>query len=128
MLEPLGGGRFLIRTGDRSHVAYGATAHGRTWVFIDGRTFVFESSASDETSRPSRSDDALALSAPMPGTVRAIRVSVGQEVNEGDTAIVLEAMKLEVPIRMPRAGRVSAINCREGELVQPGTPLLELES
>jgi biotin carboxyl carrier protein len=41
---------------------------------------------------------------------------------------MLEAMKMELPITAPRAGRVKSIHCREGELVQPGVPLLELES
>ena len=41
--------------------------------------------------------------------------------------IVLEAMKMELPIRSPRDGVVKAIRCEAGELVQPGTTLLELE-
>ena len=41
---------------------------------------------------------------------------------------MLEAMKMELPIKAPRDGRVTAISCRTGELVQPGVPLLELES
>ena len=64
---------------------------------------------------------------PMPATVVAINAAPGQNVNEGDTLIVLEAMKMELPIKAPRAGRVKAIACQPGEQVQPGTPLLELE-
>jgi biotin carboxyl carrier protein len=40
---------------------------------------------------------------------------------------MLEAMKMELPIRAPRDARVKAIACRQGDLVQPGVPLLELE-
>jgi biotin carboxyl carrier protein len=40
---------------------------------------------------------------------------------------MLEAMKMELPIRAARAGRVKALACREGELVQPGVPLVEME-
>jgi len=36
-------------------------------------------------------------------------------------------MKMELPIKAPRAGHVTAIRCRAGELVQPGVPLLEIE-
>jgi biotin carboxyl carrier protein len=36
-------------------------------------------------------------------------------------------MKMEVPIKAARAGRVKSLGCREGELVQPGVPLLEME-
>jgi urea carboxylase len=40
---------------------------------------------------------------------------------------MLEAMKMELPIKAPRDGRVTAVHCKPGELVQPGVPLLELE-
>jgi 3-methylcrotonyl-CoA carboxylase alpha subunit len=40
---------------------------------------------------------------------------------------VLEAMKMELTIKAPRDGRVKAIACRAGDLVQPGVPLIELE-
>jgi biotin carboxyl carrier protein len=66
--------------------------------------------------------------APMPATVVSINTAVGQTVSEGDTVIVLEAMKMELPIKAPRAGLVKAIHCAKGELVQPGINLLELES
>jgi biotin carboxyl carrier protein len=69
----------------------------------------------------------MALSAPMPATVVAITATPGQEVAPGDLLIMLEAMKMELPIRAPRAGRVKALACREGELVQPGVPLVEME-
>jgi len=38
---------------------------------------------------------------------------------------VLEAMKMELPIRAPHDGTIAAVHCREGELVQPGTVLVE---
>jgi len=40
--------------------------------------------------------------------------------------VMLEAMKMELPIKAPRDGRVTAIHCRVGEIVQPGVPLLEI--
>jgi biotin carboxyl carrier protein len=63
----------------------------------------------------------------MPATVVAINAAPGQTVSEGDTLIVLEAMKMELPIKAPRNGVVKAVNCAKGELVQPGVNLLELE-
>jgi biotin carboxyl carrier protein len=72
-------------------------------------------------------DDDLALAAPMPATVVLINVAPGQQVARGDIMIMLEAMKMELPIRAPRDGRVKTIACRAGELVQPGTALVELE-
>jgi biotin carboxyl carrier protein len=65
--------------------------------------------------------------APMPATVRRVDVVVGQTIARGDTLIVLEAMKMELPIKATGDGRVEAIRCREGDLVQPGVPLIEIE-
>ena len=62
----------------------------------------------------------------MPGTVIDIEVGLGQHVRAGDVLLTLEAMKMELPIRAPRDGVVSAIRCVPGELVQPGPPLVEL--
>jgi biotin carboxyl carrier protein len=53
-------------------------------------------------------------------------VKIGDDVVEGETLVVLEAMKMELPLRAPKAGRVAEIRCTPGELVQPGTPLVEL--
>ena len=65
--------------------------------------------------------------APMPATVVAINTAAGQSVNAGDTLIVLEAMKMELPIRSPRSGTVKAVLCAKGEMVQPGVNLIEIE-
>ncbi len=54
-------------------------------------------------------------------------VQPGQRVAAGDVLIRLEAMKMELPVRSPRDATVIAIKCREGELVQAGVPLLELD-
>lgn len=64
--------------------------------------------------------------APMPATVIRVHATVGQNVTRGDTLLVLEAMKMELPVRAPADGAVTAVNCAEGDLVQPGVPLIEL--
>jgi biotin carboxyl carrier protein len=63
----------------------------------------------------------------MPATVVKVLVAPGQKVRHGDTLVVLEAMKMELPIRAPGDAVVQAVNCREGELVQPDRTLVELE-
>jgi acetyl-CoA/propionyl-CoA carboxylase biotin carboxyl carrier protein len=62
----------------------------------------------------------------MPATVVRIAVKNGDAVKQGDVLIALEAMKMEMPIRAPRDGVVQSIDCREGELVQPGVPLIQI--
>jgi biotin carboxyl carrier protein len=131
VVEPLGNGRYGISgvrdSGFGIRVAYATADRGRTWVFIDGRTYVVETGDRDAPERVHVTDDQVALSAPMPATVLKINVAPGQDVAEGDLLVLLEAMKMELPIKAPRAGRVKSLACREGELVQPGVPLLELE-
>ena len=63
----------------------------------------------------------------MPATVTRILVEAGQQVARGDTLVLLEAMKMEMPIKAPHRRPVSGVRCRAGELVQPGEPLVELE-
>jgi biotin carboxyl carrier protein len=99
-------------------------ADGETrWVFVNG--IVYELAAA-QSSRRRRSATQDALAAPMPATVRRINVAVGDPVAAGDTLLVLEAMKMELPIRAGAAGTVKSIACREGELVQPGVALVEI--
>ena len=72
--------------------------------------------------------DRDALCAPMPATVTAILVDPGSAVAAGDTLVRLEAMKMELAIRAPTAGSVRSVDCRVGELVQPGRPLVTLDA
>jgi biotin carboxyl carrier protein len=57
----------------------------------------------------------------------SINTAPGKSVNEGETVIVLEAMKMELPIKAPKSGVVKAVHCAKGDLVQPGVILVELE-
>ncbi len=97
-----------------------------TWVSLDGTVALAEVDSASARPRAKHSD-ADALRPPMSATVIRIHVAPGAAVAEGDPLIVLEAMKMEMPIRAPRAGIVSAVHCREGELVTPATVLLDLE-
>jgi biotin carboxyl carrier protein len=100
-----------------------AATHNARWVFVNGQIYEL-SEARPKTRRRGAHD--TSLSAPMPATVRRIAVGVGDTVKAGDVVIVLEAMKMELPIRAAEAGTVRAVHCVEGELVQPGVPLLEV--
>lgn len=122
----LGDGRFVVVDGTRQRMAYAVASQEGTWVFLDGHVFVVESETATPR-RPRGADDPAALASPMPATVLLVNVTPGQEVAPGDLLIMLEAMKMELPIKTTRAARVKTIACRQGELVQPGVPLLELE-
>jgi biotin carboxyl carrier protein len=131
VVESLGNGRYRVTgtwdSGFGTRIAYAVADGTHSWVFIDGRTYVIETEDRDASPGGRATDTQLALSAPMPATVIAVNVAPGQEVAEGDVLVLLEAMKMELPIKAPHAGRVKSIACREGELVPAGVPLLELE-
>lgn len=60
------------------------------------------------------------------GSVWKIEVAPGQSVAEGDVLIILESMKMEIPVEAPRAGVVEAIQVSEGQAVKEDQPLLTL--
>jgi acetyl/propionyl-CoA carboxylase alpha subunit len=108
--------------------AWMAVAGDTRWVFIDGRVFtIVEPSAEPAARRRGTGHDGT-LAAPMPATVRRVLVSPGDPVRAGDTLIVLEAMKMELPVRSNTSGVVRSVLCREGELVQPGVTLIEVDA
>jgi biotin carboxyl carrier protein len=63
----------------------------------------------------------------MPARVVKVQVQPGDQVKKGDVAVLLEAMKMELPIRAFGDGVVTAVHCRAGDLVQPDVPLVEIE-
>ena len=115
-----------VRFGESGATAWVAAAGNARWVFFNGRTYVFEVQKGRTARRQTGHHESL--TAPMPATVRRINVAVGDRVKRGDTLIVLEAMKMELPVKAAADGVVELINCRESELVQPGTTLIELEA
>ena len=62
------------------------------------------------------------------GTVWKIEVEVGDSVDEGDTVVILESMKMEMPVEAEDPGVVKEILCREGQSVSEGDTLVVLES
>lgn len=64
------------------------------------------------------------VKSPMPGNILKINVTVGQKVNEGETLLVLEAMKMENEIAAPKAGTVAQIIVSKGAVVETGAPLV----
>jgi len=67
------------------------------------------------------------MEAPMPGVVLRILVAAGDVVAKGAPLLILEAMKMEHQITAPRDGKIASVNCKEGELVQPGNDLVTME-
>ncbi len=66
------------------------------------------------------------VTAPMPGTILDVKVSVGDQVKNGDVLLILEAMKMENEIMAPADAKVVAINVNKGASVNPGDVLITL--
>lgn len=124
----VGEGVYRVEHDGRSHIVYIAGTPSDQWACADGRVFRGDfGDARDQPRRAARVTGPQALTAPMPATVIKVLVQPGAAVKKGDTILLLEAMKMELPIRAPGDATVTAVHCREGELVQPETTLVELE-
>ena len=66
------------------------------------------------------------VSAHITGTVWKIEVNVGDEVREGQVCVILESMKMEMPVEAPAAGKVDVIRVVQGQSVNEGDVLLTL--
>ena len=60
------------------------------------------------------------------GTVWKIECEVGDEIDEGDTVVILESMKMEIPVEAEDDGTVKEIRCEEGQSVSEGDVLVVL--
>ena len=67
------------------------------------------------------------LTAVMPGRVLKVLAEVGQQVQEGQGLIVLEAMKMENEVGAPRAGKVTALSVKEGDTLETGAKIAVIE-
>jgi 3-methylcrotonyl-CoA carboxylase alpha subunit len=125
-VQATSGGRLSIDSPGGIRTVTAAALGDSIWIGIDGYALEFQIDRT--TGRvPSAARDQDALTPPMSATVVRIQVQPGDHVEAGDTLVVLEAMKMELPIRAPRVATVRAIHCAEGQLVQPGTVLVDLE-
>jgi biotin carboxyl carrier protein len=122
---PIGDGVYRVSDVSRSWVVAVAGPPDNRWVWVGGQVARLDPPAAPGRARGRSASHELA--APMPATVIRVMVEPGATVARGDTLLMLEAMKMELPVRAPRDGVVRAVLCRVGELVQPGVNLLELE-
>jgi acetyl-CoA carboxylase biotin carboxyl carrier protein len=67
------------------------------------------------------------IEAHITGTVWKIEVKIGDTVEEGDTVLILESMKMEMPVESEDEGTVAEIRCEEGQAVSEGETLVVLE-
>lgn len=106
----------------RKHKAVATKVGDVWWVHVLGHTLQFEVVEPGASS----SDDEGGLTAPMPGKILEVHVSVGQTVSSGDVLMVMEAMKMEHKIVAGSEGVVETILFKEGDQVPQGAELLTI--
>jgi 3-methylcrotonyl-CoA carboxylase alpha subunit len=116
---------FTAQGPDGAHPAAAAIAGDAVWVSVDGEVFEFRLIRGSNHRGVAGDHDVL--SPPMSATVVRVAVTPGDRVRAGDLLVALEAMKMELPIRAPRDAVVRAVHCAEGDLVQPGSTIIEID-
>ena len=92
-----------------------------------GKPAASDSAAEGTATTSANVNTANAVKAPLPGTITAINVNVGDEVKVGDALVVLEAMKMANNIEAEKAGKVTAVCVKVGQSVMEDEPLVVVE-
>jgi len=144
ILAPVAPGIYQARCSGRGGLLYRLEQPDGTWIAYRGKTYLVDfpqelkatvvtsSNGDVEATSPRRSrlqfaEDPSILRAPTTAHVVAVAVQPGQEVMAGQTIAVLEAMKLEVPIRAERSGRIARLATQVGQSIQRGQVIATLE-
>jgi biotin carboxyl carrier protein len=152
-LQPMGEGRFVLTLGDRRHqVDALRLSDGALSILVDGQSHTvefeelgdemllsmrnqqigvdvvderrFRLRASSATSSPKGKQLVMA---PMPGKIVHVLVRLGDQVQEGQALVVIEAMKMENELKSPKAGKVAEILAIEGSAVEKNAKLMVVE-
>jgi len=114
----------VIESIDRKHIRISAKNRSFEALVRDHRDQLLAEWGMDETSSKGLSE----LVSPMPGLVLSVAVSPGSKVSEGDSLLVLEAMKMENEIKSTSFATVKSVQVQPGDAVQKGQMLIEFES
>ncbi|MEO2179093.1 MAG: biotin/lipoyl-containing protein [Candidatus Poseidoniia archaeon] len=108
---------------------------GETWkVRVGGREFSIQVDSGmpsevtkRSTGRGRRRNRSGTISSSIPGKVVSLHAAVGDQVEEGEVLLILEAMKMQNEIQAPIPGTVSEVNCESGDSVEANVPLVIIE-
>jgi biotin carboxyl carrier protein len=125
-------GAFSLLVEGRAYEVVLTRREGRHHVQVGGRSYVLE--VLDERQKLLRDQRAAMVaegpaevSSSMPGRVVTVLVAEGEEVEEGQGVIVLEAMKMENELKAPKAGQVTGVRVEEGDSTEAGQALVVIE-
>jgi biotin carboxyl carrier protein len=118
-------GQLSLRFDNRPVSLFWAADQDGKWISLQGCTYRLGKASPRRSRQAAGSSREITLRAPMPAQVLAIRVSVGEMVEAGQTLLLLEAMKMEIRLPAPRRGQIARILVREGEMVARDQILVE---
>ena len=110
------------REGDAWRVLVGGKEYS---IQVDGGTH--SETGRGSAGRSSGRKRSGTISSPIPGKVVTMHVAVGDQVEEGEVLLILEAMKMQNEIQAPIQGTVSEVNCESGDSVEANAPLVIIE-
>lgn len=128
VIIPVSSNQIQLKIGERSHSLFAVQTGQGTWVWANGRARLAQDA--DEVERRNTRGPREApreVTPPTPAAVVRVLVEEGQEVTKGQGLVVVTAMKMEITLSAPFAGRVKAVNTKAGAQVKPGDILVEIE-
>ncbi|MBX3170349.1 MAG: acetyl-CoA carboxylase biotin carboxyl carrier protein subunit [Candidatus Eremiobacteraeota bacterium] len=101
----------------------------RYQIWLSGQIYEVElaSSGPKRAGADAAQSNERVVKSSMPGTILAVKVKKGEEVEAGQALIIMESMKMELTLGSPRAGKVARVLVHPGKMVELGATLLELE-
>lgn len=127
----INGNEYVVTVGNRNDGVTEVTVNGESYnvavipePVVEKKVIVKAPAAPKQEGKDDLQD---ALRSPLPGTIVDITAKVGDEVKEGDTLVVLEAMKMNNNLTAEKDGKIKAILVSEGEAVKENTPLVTFE-
>ena len=104
--------------------SYTITVNGTAYeVTVEETGSVSAPAAAPKAAAPAGAAGSVEVTASVPGKICKIEANVGAAVKAGDTVLVLEAMKMEIPVVAPQDGTVATINVAVGDAVESGDVL-----
>ena len=103
--------------------SYTITVNGTAYEVTVEETGSVSAPAAAPKAAPAAGAGAVKVTASVPGKVVKVAASVGQAVKAGDSVIILESMKMEIPVVAPQDGTIASIDVAEGASVENGDTL-----